>query len=90
MVVAAVISILRALAEQYSSSSLLYDTDRSLSRRQHTHCVGYEDSPLGTANIGFLGALDVRVTIVRMEYRNTAVALIVRTIMIMFWSPVTG
>ena len=51
--------------------------------------MGYEDSPLGTANIGFLGVLDVRVTIVRMEYSNTAVALIVRTIMIMFWSPVT-
>ena len=83
-------SILRTPAEQYSSSSLLYDTDRSLSRREHTHCVGYEDSPHGAANICFLGVLDVKVTIYRMEYRNTAVALSVRTIMIMFWSPVTG
>ena len=77
-------SILRTPAEQYSSSSLLYDTDRSLSRREHTHCVGYQNRPLGVANIGFLGVFDVGVTIVRMEYRNTAVALIVRTIMIIF------
>ena len=83
-------SILRTPADQHISSSLLYDTDRSLSRREHTHCVGYEDSPHGAANICFLGVLDVKVTIYRMEYRNTAVALSVRTIMIMFWSPVTG
>ena len=55
MVVAAVMNILRTLADQHISSSLRYDTDRSLSRREHTYCVGYEDSPLGAANIGFLG-----------------------------------
>ena len=90
MVVAAVISILRTLAEQYGVSSPRYNTDRSLSRRAHTYCVEYQDSPLGAANIGSLGVLDVGVTIVRVKYRNTAVALIVRTIMIMFWSPVSG
>ena len=83
-------SILRTPAEQNYSSSLRYDTDRSPSRREHTHCVEYQDSPLGAANIGSLGVLDVGVTIVRVKYRNTAVALIVRTIMIMFWSPVSG
>ena len=90
MVVAAVMSILRTPAEQYYSSSLRYDTDRSPSRREHTHCVEYQDSPLGAANISFVGALDAVLNIVWMEYRNTAVALIVRTIMIMFWSRVTA
>ena len=83
-------STLRTPAEQHSLSSLLYDTDRSLSRRERTHCVGYQDSPVGATNIRFLGVLDVGVTVVRMKYRNTAVALIVRTIMIIFWPPVRG
>ena len=67
-----------------------YDTDMSLSRCKHAHCLGYLDSPLGAVHIGARDATPVRVTPFRVTHMNTLVPLIVRAIMVIFWSPVSG
>ena len=89
--VGAMMTMLRTLLyRQHNLFGVLCGTLTGVYHSVNTHCLGYHEVPLGDVNVGARGVPLVRVSLFRVKHTNTPVPLILRAILIIFGSPLSG